>query len=139
MKYWLRFIFGFIFIILASSLAFAGFRGSFPGDETPPAPELISPTTEGLNLDGKTEVEFKWIANNYIGLSGYEFKLYKGYQTNSDTLIISQKASSSQSVIKQPLSTFEAGQVYTWKLRSIATGGQRSDWSCSTFSITTSP
>lgn len=133
MKIYFKVLGSIIFILLISNMAFAAFKGSFPGDETPPSPELIYPTTENLNLAGKAVIEFKWISNNYIWFSGYEFKLYKGYQTTADTLIHSEKAASSQSVIKLPVSIFEAGQVYTWKLRSITTGGQRSDWSSSSF------
>lgn len=123
------------FIFIICGLAFAGFRGAFPGDETPPAPELISPASENLNLAGKTEVEFRWIASNFIMFSGYEFKLYKGYETILDNLMHTEKASNTQSSIKLPISMFTAGQVYTWRLRNIATGGQRSDWSGSTFKI----
>lgn len=127
-----------IFLLLAFAVsAFAGrFGSNFPGDITPPyAPQLLFPITEDIDLTGKNVLEFKWVPCSSIDIASYDFRLYEGYQTFEANLILKKIINSPLSSFKLDSSKFEIDQVYTWVLRSITIGGQKSDKSFSSFKI----
>lgn len=107
-------------------------RGSF---NYVPSPQLIFPLTDDIELMGKDFLEFKWILKNIVNLRYYDFRLYKGYNTYADNLILKEQIPSDSNSFQIKASTFEVGQVYTWVLKAVSLSGVKSDPSYSPFKI----
>jgi len=101
----------------------------------PPAPRLMYPVTDNIDLSSKPVVEFRWIGYDTMWIDHYEFRLYKGYQTYADNLIMKKEIPSAESTLAIGADTFEVGQVYTWSLAQVATDGTKGDRSFSPFII----
>jgi len=101
--------------------------------DTPPAPRLLSPIGETVDLSGSGHLEFSW-TKDYIAVADhYDFRLYKGYKTYTQNLIHKQQLPAAETSLVISASEFQNGQVYTWGLRQISLGGERSDWAYSSF------
>ena len=100
-----------------------------------PGPDLLSPTTDDIDLGGKDYLEFRWRKFGLVQTDYYDFRLYKGYNTTADNLISKQKFSTDIYPIKIQSSIFEVDQVYTWVLVQVFLSGQKSDRSFSSFKI----
>ena len=102
-----------------------------------PPPRLMAPTTEEVDLTGKTELEFKW--SPHEGQRDirkyYDFRLYKGYNILEDSLIFKEQVDPSIYQISIKSDMFEAGQVYTWSLRQIYEPSHKSDRSMASFKV----
>lgn len=100
-----------------------------------PAPKLLSPTTEDVDLGGKEQLAFRWERVDIISTQYFDFRLYKGYDTIEDNRIFKQNFSTDVYPVNIPSSTFETGQVYTWVLRQVFLNGLKSDKSWSSFKV----
>jgi hypothetical protein len=100
-----------------------------------PGPTLLYPVTNGIVLDGKDFLEFKWIIRDFIETDYFDFRLYRGYNTTAANLIFKERFPLRQYPIKIPANLFEANQVYTWVLVQVFIGGRKSDRSTSSFKI----
>lgn len=130
-------IYLFISVNLAISTPALGMgRGINDLVEPLPAPRLMYPILDTLNLTGKDNVEFKWISGNVTSVEGYEFKLYRGYDMIESNLIYKARMSQNEDSVEISSGKFEINQVYTWAVRQIALGGQKSDKSFSSFKVT---
>ena len=112
-----------------SGLSVGGFSGTLP------PPQLVSPTSDSVNLTGKDTLEFKWIGIDAVMVDHYEFKLYKGYQTLASTLILKAKVSRDEASFKVDSEKFSDTNVYTWVLKQISISGRKSDPGFSSFTI----
>jgi len=127
-----------IFVLALTVSLFAGSIGGFGGRggfNYIPAPRLLSPITDDVDLSGKEFLEFKWTLQNPVAIRGYDFRLYKGYNTSSDTLVFKQQIEGDVDSFQIKSSELEINQVYTWKLRAIGMSGVKSDSSFSPFKI----
>ncbi len=131
-----------IFIILVNlifvSAVFAdmGITGKSEGMlNSPSAPTLISPVSNDIDLTGKDSLDFIWIPGNSIYLRYYDFRVYKGYNTVGANLILKEQVPATSHVASIKAETFEVNQVYTWVLRAVAIGGEKSDKSFESFKI----
>jgi hypothetical protein len=100
-----------------------------------PAPWLLEPVTDKIDITGKDALEFKWKPDLSVNTDYYDFRLYKGYDMLASTLILKQKLEGNVSSFKVKAETFENGQVYTWSLRRVILSGEKSDKSFSSFKI----
>ncbi|MFA5356883.1 MAG: hypothetical protein WC301_05720 [Candidatus Omnitrophota bacterium] len=100
-----------------------------------PGPTLLYPVTDNIVLTGKEYLEFRWIKINITETDHFDFRLYKGYDTIAPNLIFKQRFSAIEYPIRIPVSIFEAGQVYSWVLVQVYTGGEKSDRSSSSFKV----
>jgi len=105
------------------------------GTDFMPAPTLLSPTTEDIDMSGKDALDFKW-ERGFLGSTDYfDLRLYKGYATNNESLILKDRYSAADYPVSVPASKFEAGQVYTWVLRQVFNDGRKSDKASSSFKV----
>jgi len=99
-----------------------------------PAPRLIYPISDEIDITGKPSLEFRWGMDYAVWVREYEFKLYKGYQTYADNLILKETVSGNYS-LEIDTAKFQDGQVYTWTLKQIGMDGQKSDFAYDSFRI----
>ncbi len=101
-----------------------------------PQPKIFYPKSENVDLSQKGNLEFKW--SSLVGSSTdrrfYDFRLYKGYDFNSDSLIYKKEVSPFKSSWSVESNMFDDGQVYTWTLRQVYLSG-KSDRSIISFKI----
>ncbi len=100
-----------------------------------PAPWLLQPAGDSVDLKAKDFLEFKWKPDLSVNTDYYDFRLYKGYAMLASTLILKQRVDANESSFKIAAATFENGQVYTWSLRRIILTGEKSDKSFSSFKV----
>jgi len=124
-------IFLILFVLTCPSYCCAKNTGFF----AEAGPMLFSPVTENISLSGKDHLEFRWWRVEMPWTDHFIFKLYKGYNTTADNLIFKQNYSAWDYPVKLPASQFEIGQVYTWVLQQVFSGGIKSDKSFSSFTI----
>lgn len=124
--------------ILFSTAAFARGTGDFTkvGLNTYLAPpRLIYPILDKVDLRGKDNLEFQWGNNDRADIDHFNFKLYKGYNTYQDNLILKKQVPSNAGTLKVEANTFEDNQVYTWVLIQVALGGNKSEPSFVSFRV----
>ena len=121
------------FPMIAAALNGVNSKGLF---NSLPAPWLLQPVTDMVDLTGKDALEFKWKPDLSVNTDYYDFRLYKGYDTLASTLILKQRVEGNESSFKVNAATFENGQVYTWSLRRVILSGEKSDKSFSSFKAT---
>ena len=102
-------------------------RMQSPNFRFAPAPILFYPVTKKIDLTGKDYLKFQWEQIDLIFTDHYDFRLYKGYVTSASNLVLRQNLSPGQYPFKVPVSQLETGQVYTWILRQVFLGGEKSD------------
>lgn len=129
-----------IAVLFVLSLGSAGFAGtlSFTLDEggynSVPQPRLRYPIYDTVTLTGNAPLEFKWW-NSYVGVRGFIFKIYKGYNMYSADLIHKEELPAEAYSVKIKPELFEDGQVYTWSLIQISSAGYKSDRSFNSFKV----
>lgn len=101
----------------------------------PPAPRLVYPISDEVVLSGKDFLEFKWLIRDFIDIDHYEFRLYKGYDMYASNLALKEQLPSDASSTKVKSEFFEENQVYTWSLRQVLNGGEKSDRSFQSFKV----
>lgn len=132
MKYVLKIILVVFLFSFATTLFALTPRESF---NFVPEPQLLYPVTDDIDLSGKDSLEFKWIIKRPFSLDYCYFRLYKGYGTYEQDLILKERISAPESTYLIKKDQLEAGQVYTWTLQEVSLGGQKSDRSRSPFKI----
>ncbi|MBI4706623.1 MAG: hypothetical protein HY761_01680 [Candidatus Omnitrophica bacterium] len=126
--------FSFFSFFLVTVSGFASGFERFPF-EAPPAPEIIIPRSDEVDLTGKDSLECKWISLKPAEVDHFELKLYKGYNMYESGLMFSENAPSDKNFLLIKAETFEQGQVYTICLRQISYGGEKSDKAFVSFKI----
>ncbi|TAM41360.1 hypothetical protein EPN54_01920 [bacterium] len=122
------------------SLGLTGFAGtlSFTLDagayNSVPEPRLRYPIYDTVTLTGNAPLEFKWW-NSYVGVHGFIFKLYKGYNMYAADLIRKEELPAGAYSIKISPELFEDGRVYTWSLVQVSSAGYKSDRSFNSFKV----
>ncbi len=122
----------FAFPAAAGALIGTNSKGLF---NSIPAPWLLEPAGDSVDLKGKDFLEFKWKPDLSVNTDYYDFRLYKGYEMLASTLILKQRVSANEFSFKVAATTFENGQVYTWSVRSVILSGEKSDKSFSSFKV----
>lgn len=124
-----------LFSILIFVVPAASYIGINIYNDFVPGPTLLYPVTEDIVLTGKDYLEFRWRRPEPVITDHFIFKLYKGYNTVQDNLILRQDFPTDTYPIKLPVSQFEEGEVYTWALIEVFRSGKKSDMSFSSFRI----
>jgi len=127
-----RLLLAFIIVFAMALPVFA--RGMFDISTQPPTPTLLSPN-EKVDLSGKATLKFKWYSETSFAVDHLEFRIYKGNVATAENLIFKQDLSMTASSIEVKSDLFDIGQVYTWTLRLLSRGGQKSDKSFDTFEV----
>lgn len=99
-----------------------------------PAPRLRYPIYETAILTGNDPLEFKWW-NDVIGIRGFIFKIYKGYNMYAANLIHKEDLPPEASSVKIKSDLFEEARVYTWSLVRVSFAGYKSDRSFNSFKV----
>jgi len=126
-------------LLLLSCVA-AGFAGSFSFTldngvfNSLPEPRLRHPINETAILNGNDPLEFKWW-DDFIGVRGFIFRIYKGYNMYAANLIHKEDLPASASSLKIKSDLFADGQVYTWSLIRVSSTGYKSDKSFNSFKV----
>lgn len=128
-------LFCLIGLLAIPAFAFEIGRGINSFTEGPPPPRLLAPIGETIDLTGKDTLEFRWIWDNAAVLDGYEFRVFKGRDTTQANLIYKTGLSRDTSSLAMEADRFENGQVYTWTLKAVSLGGQKSDPSSNSFRV----
>jgi hypothetical protein len=100
-----------------------------------PAPEILEPHTEQVDLSGKDSLEFKFRVFGSFNISYVDFRLYKGYTTDSSSLIYSEQVDAGEPYADVRAEKFENGQTYTIVIKSISQEGFKSDKVFSSFQV----
>ncbi len=102
-----------------------------------PAPRLVSPIEDKVDLSAKKELEFKWSPHEGVkfGMDYFDFRLYKGYDMLESTLILKKRVEPGTYSVFLSTDLFENGGVYTWSLRLIYSGSGKSDKAYSSFKV----
>ena len=82
-----------------------------------PAPQLVYPSTETVDLSGKDSLEFKWLVQNSMDTQNYRFRLYKGDTASEEAILIKENLPFDSGTFKVDASQFEDGEVYLWVLK----------------------
>ncbi|MBN1405677.1 MAG: hypothetical protein JW946_04090 [Candidatus Omnitrophica bacterium] len=124
-----------ILAVLPGSLSALGTQELF--FNTVPAPRLISPVTEIVNLAGKDTLKFSWSPHETAaGFKMYnDFRIYKGYETKENTLIFKNRVKPNEWNINVGSALFENNQVYTWSLKFVFSEGRNSQKSYQSFKV----
>jgi hypothetical protein len=102
----------------------------------PAPPELLFPTSDVVDLRGKDYLEFKWLIRNPVSIDYSDFRIYKTYTTYEKNLILKERITSNvANSYSVKADTFENGQVYTWVLKVVSFGGQKSDFVYNSFKV----
>ncbi len=114
-----------ITLILLPLLTVSVFAQSFRGSSCSsyvPRPRLMYPITEELDLTGKPQLEFRWSPHQggFMDRRYFDFRLYKGYDTNASTLILKERVGYNRYNFSINSDVFENNQVYTWSLRAVS-------------------
>lgn len=128
----------FIVVLFSINAVYAlGMRRDFMN--TPPPPQLVYPTSETADISGKDYLDFKWIVIDPMEIDYCELRLYKGYNDYGDDLILKEQVFSPDKDLRVKADTFNDGQVYTWVLKEVSYGGQKSDTVFNSFRIIKNP
>ncbi len=102
-----------------------------------PQPRLISPVTQDVDLTGKEKLEFEWSPHEGDPLQRdyYDFRLYKGREMLESTLVFKTHTQTNDSSLELKSDMFQNGEVYTWSLRQVYTGSNKSQRSYSSFKV----
>lgn len=107
-----------------------GFGYSMPGAK------LLYPVTDNIDLHSQPFLEFRWERTDLISIDYYEFKLYKGYNTVGDSLLVKKELSTDDYPFRLDVSNLiEVNQAYTWSLVQVYNSGRKSDKTFSSFKI----
>ena len=99
-------------------------------------PELISPTSDVIDLKGKDALEFKWLIRNPVFIDYTDLRLYKTYNTYANNLIFKTRIpSGATNTYSIKADTFQSGQVYTCVLKTVSLGGEKSDFVYTSFKV----
>ena len=100
-----------------------------------PAPRLMSPFAGEVVLTGKSSLTFEWSTEgDPTRRQYYDFRIYKGRDMLASTLIYKEKITAYKTDVKADL--FQNGGVYTWAVRQVYGGGDKSRRNFSSFKIT---
>jgi hypothetical protein len=128
-----RFIKGLLLMVFLLSMTYSVFAFGFARTfDQLPAPDLIEPHGETVNLTGKDSLEFKWWVIDLINVRFCEFRLYKGYAAG-DNLIYKESVYAPSHSIEVKADLFEDGQNYTWVVYEVGSDGTKGDKSFSSF------
>ena len=126
-----------IFILFLALPAKAGtirFESAANPFNNPPAVRLLYPIYDTVTLTGRDYLEFRWF-NDYVGIDHFIFGIYKGYNMYGKDLLHKQDLPPQESSVKIKSDFFEDGQVYSWSLIQVISGGQKSDKSFNSFKV----
>ena len=93
----------------------------------PAPPQLVFPTSDVVDLKGKDYLEFKWIIRNPVFIDYSDFRIYKSYNTYGANLLLKERVLSGKTTLRVKADMFENNQVYTWVLKVVSHGGEKSD------------
>ncbi|MDD5669693.1 MAG: hypothetical protein PHE58_06675 [Candidatus Omnitrophica bacterium] len=133
------FVFGFFLLFAFPCAAPAAYSGMMENRDFNfdfvPGPRLEYPVTNDIDLNGKESLEFRWSRARVTETRYYLLKIYTGYKTTASFLIFERQFLPPEYPVQIPASLFTVGQVYTWTLTQVFTGGEKSDTSSSPFTI----
>jgi len=115
----------------AATLSFTLDEGAF---NSVPEPRLRYPINDTVTLAGNEPLEFKWW-NSYVGVRGFVFNIYKGYNMYAGDLIHKEELPAGAYSVKLKPELFEDGHVYTWSLVQVSSAGYKSDRSFNSFKV----
>ncbi|MDD5495672.1 MAG: hypothetical protein PHP46_01065 [Candidatus Omnitrophica bacterium] len=131
----------FVMILCASMAAISqdlGARcGPVHGSYYIPEPRLIQPTTELVDLSGKSQLKFEWSPHegDRSKRKYYDFRLYQGEQMLEAGLVFKKRVDPDTAVISLDAGLFKDGQAYTWSLRQVYDTQGKSRRSFYTFQV----
>jgi len=131
------FLLGLVLLLCVSNstIAFEIGRGAADPDNSLPPPRLIYPITETADITGKNSLQFQWRWGYAATVDHYDFRLYKGYNTTADNLMLKEQLPATTSQIAVGAEKFDDGQVYTWVLKQVSLSGVKSDTSSNSFKV----
>jgi len=102
-----------------------------------PQPVLLQPTTETVDLTGKSTLNFSWSPHegDVMKRVYYDFRLYKGYDLVQSNLIYKKEVLPQAFSVDISSDTFQAGKVYTWSVRQVYDDLSKSYRSSASFKV----
>ena len=131
-----RLIFLFLFVpFLLGAKVSVGFGVSLGGGTSGTSPYLIFPCTENVSLKDKEVLDFRWRPSGLAYIRGYDFKLYKGFKTTEEHILLNERINRPVRSYPIPVEAFNEGDLYSWVLTEVRLGGRKSDSSTCSFEI----
>ena len=96
---------------------------------------LYTPCVENIDPEGGDTLKFRWSSTNRATVRYYDLKIYKGYDTKHDNLLIHKTLYGNDTTADIPVDTFEKGNIYSWALYYVLYGGLKSGKSYCSFSV----
>jgi len=124
-----------LFIPFMVGLTFSTRIGVSTGGYTARSPYLYAPCTENIHLADKQELEFRWKPARLYGVRGYELRLYKGFQTFQDGLLMSEYIRGRRRSFSLPVALFKDNKIFSWELTEVYIDGRKSDRGYCSFEI----
>ena len=107
------------------------------GGRTSSSPYLIFPCTENISLKDKEVLRFRWRPSSLAYIRGYELRLYRGFQTTVEHILLNEHIDRPVRSYPIPVEIFEEGDTFSWVLTEILLGGEKSDRGYCSFEIKT--
>jgi len=108
---------------------------AFSSEDNICGPMLLKPISEDVILPENGSLEFEWGIGYIIKTDSYLFRLYKGYATTKDNLLVEKRVPNDEFKLSLSASQFEDGQVYTWVVVQVFNSGKKSDKSFASFRV----
>ena len=112
-------------------------EGAFNKSGFVPAPRLVAPVIDTVNLTGKNTLVFKWSSHEGDPLQRlyYDFRLYNGYNMVGSSLVYKKRVSAREFSIILKSDLFQNGQIYTWSVRQVYDSIRKSRRSTDSFKV----
>jgi hypothetical protein len=98
-------------------------------------PDLLGPCTDNAKLNGKIALQFHWWPSRFGSVYYTDFKLYRGYDTTDQNLILKERIRGGSAQVSVPKEKFQAGETYTWMINEVTLAGRKSDRSFCSFTL----
>lgn len=114
----------FYLTLIASCLAMPASADVFGGRASGgsiPAPRLVYPSTDTIDLTGKETLRFEWspFEGSRTSRKYYDLRIYRTYEMLESTLLYKERVDPGYFAVELDASMFETGQVYTWGVRQV--------------------
>jgi hypothetical protein len=98
--------------------------------------DLLGPCTDNAKFNGKKAIQFHWAPSRLGSVYYTDFKLYRGYDTTDQNLLLKERIKGGSAAVSVPKEKFQTGETYTWMINEVSLAGQKSDRSFCSFTFT---
>ena len=101
----------------------------------PPAPRLIEPVKDTVDLAGKKTLVFRWENPGAIDVRHFVFRLYRGFNMYAQDLLLEELVPGNKNMLEVSGERFGLGQAYSWSLVRVNLDGRKSEKAFASFTV----